>query len=217
MKEFIANIRAELQKDLPGKQAHDKMTHVIRRSVKSAPADARVACVMCLFYEKEGVPHVVFIQRTSKNPKDRHGGQIGFPGGKSEESDVNLEATARRETQEEVGINGADIEILGELSPLYIPVSNFQVYPFVGYLNYDPVWIPQEAEVDAILEIPFSMFLKEDVRKQTDMSFSDNITLKRVPYFDLGGHVLWGATAMMMSELLELTAESSAKILSLPH
>jgi len=200
---FIEDIRQSLKGELPGQEAQYKMTHAVRRTYKPAPEDARIACVMCLFYEKNGAPHIAFIQRTSKNPNDRHGGQIGFPGGKSEEEDQSREDTARRETEEEIGVKGTDIDILGALTPLYIPVSNFQVYPFVGYLDYEPTFKRQEEEVDAVLEIPFSTFLKEENRKTKDMRFSENVILKNVPYFDLGGHVLWGATAMMMSEVVE--------------
>ena len=85
--EFIEDIRQKLKGELPGREAQYEMSHAIRRNYKSAPEDARIACVMCLFYEKNGEPHISFIQRTSKNPNDRHGGQISFPGGKSEEED----------------------------------------------------------------------------------------------------------------------------------
>jgi len=201
---FIEEIREKLKGKLPGQEAQYKMTHAVRRTYKLAPVDARIACVMCLLYEKNDEMHVAFIQRTSKNPNDRHGGQIGFPGGKAEEVDTSHEATARRETEEEIGIKGNDIDVLGALTPLYIPVSNFQVYPFVGYLDYEPTFVRQEEEVDAVLEVPFSTFLNTDIRKVKDMNFSENVILKNVPYFDLGEHVLWGATAMMMSELLEV-------------
>ena len=201
-KEFIEDIRQKLQGELPGLEAQYKMTHTVRRTYKPAPDDARIACVMCLFYEKNNEPYVAFIQRTSQNPNDRHGGQIGFPGGKAEEFDNSHEDTARRETEEEIGVNGADIDVLGALTPLYIPVSNFQVYPFVGYLDYKPEFNRQVEEVDDILEVPFSIFSKEETQKTKDMRFSENVVLKNVPYYDLGGHVLWGATAMMMSEVL---------------
>lgn len=200
--EFIENIREQLQKELPGQEAQFKMTHAVRRTYKPAPEDARVACVMCLFYEKNNEPHVAFIQRTSKNTNDRHAGQIGLPGGKAEESDSSHEETARRETEEEIGIKGVDIDVLGALTPLYIPVSNFQVYPFIGYLDYKPAFNRQVEEVDDILEIPFSTLLKKENRQTKDMRFGENVILKDVPYFDLGEHVLWGATAMMMSEVV---------------
>jgi len=201
---FIEEVREKLKGELPGQEAQYKMSHVVRRTYKPAPDDARIACVMNLFYEKNGEPHIAFIQRTSKNPNDRHGGQIGYPGGKSEEEDQSYEDTALRETEEEIGINAKDIDVLGALTPLYIPVSNFQVYPFVGYLNYEPEFNRQVEEVDDILEIPLSTLVKEEIRMTRDMRFSENVILKDVPYFDLNGHVLWGATAMMVSELLDV-------------
>lgn len=201
---FIEDIREKLKGELPGKEAQYKMSHVVRRTYKPAPDDARIACVMNLFYEKNDELHVAFIQRTSKNPNDRHGGQIGFPGGKAEQEDSSHEDTARRETEEEIGVKGADIDVLGALTSLYIPVSNFQVYPFVGYLDYEPKFNRQVEEVDDILEIPFSRLLQEEIRMTKDMRFSENVILKDVPYFDLGEHVLWGATAMMMSELVDV-------------
>ncbi len=204
---FIEEIREKLKGELPGQAAQYKMSHVVRRTYKPAPDDARVACVMNLFYEKNGEPHIAFIQRTSKNPNDRHGGQIGYPGGKAEAEDQSHEDTARRETEEEIGVKGADIDVLGALTPLYIPVSNFQVYPFVGYLDYEPVFNRQVEEVDAILEIPLARLLKDEIRMTKDMRFSENVILKDVPYFDLGGHVLWGATAMMISELLDVITQ----------
>lgn len=207
---FIEEIREKLKGELAGQEAQYKMTHAVRRTYKPAPDNARIACVMCLFYEKNDEPHIVFIQRTSKNPNDRHGGQIGFPGGKEEEYDESHEAAARRETEEEIGVKGSDIDVLGALTPLYIPVSNFQVYPFVGYLNYEPIFDLQVEEVDAILEIPYSHFLKKEIRKKKDMRFSENVILKDVPFFDLGEHVLWGATAMMMSDLLETLASKKS-------
>ena len=119
--EFIEDIRQKLQGELPGQEAQYKMTHAVRRTYKPAPDDARVACVMALFYEKNEEPHITFIQRTSKNPNDRHGGQIGFPGGKSEEEDSSHEETARRETEEEVGVKGTDIDISVSYTHLTLP------------------------------------------------------------------------------------------------
>ena len=208
---FINKVREKLQNDLPGVEAQYKMTHAVRRTYAPAPPDARTAAVMCLFYEKNDEPYLVFIRRTSSNPNDNHGGQIAFPGGKSEEEDADYASTALRETEEEIGLPTADIEVLGALTPLYIPVSNFQVYPFVGYLRHVPKFIPQETEVEEILEIPYSLFLDKGIRKLKDIRVRDNMTLKDVPYFALGDRVLWGATAMMMSELLEVLEEAEAE------
>ncbi len=204
MQNFLTDLKEKLAGDLPGQAAQHKMSHPVRRLAQPAPATARKAGVLCLFYEKNDEPYVVFIQRTSSNSNDRHGGQIAFPGGKAEESDADMTATALRETEEEIGIPAADIDILGALTPLYIPVSDFRVFPFVGYVDYAPTFVPQEAEVAAVLEIPFSLLQDKISRKVKDMRFSENIIMKDMPYFDLQGYTLWGATAMMMSELLEL-------------
>ena len=150
---------------------------------------------------------MILIQRVSSNPNDRHGGQIGFPGGKQEESDKSLEMTAIRETEEEIGIKGNDVQVLGNLTELYIPVSNFLVYPYVGYLSYTPEFKRQETEVNLILEVPFAHFLDPSIRQVIDLQVRKNITLKNVPYFNINGKVLWGATAMMMSELVEVARD----------
>ncbi len=159
---------------------------------------------MALLYPRSDDWYMVFILRKSNNARDRHRGQIGFPGGRYEETDADLSVTARRETEEEVGVYMTDIELLGSLTDLYIPVSNFLVSPFVGKLNYAPTFVPQESEVDEILEVPFRQLADPTIVKQTDMTVGEGITLNQVPYFDLQGKVLWGATAMMVSELLEV-------------
>lgn len=210
MKDFIENLKQQLQEELPGRDAQYRMSHIIRKiNDKPAPEDARVACVMSLFYQKDDAPYLTFIQRTSKNVQDHHRGQIGFPGGKLETSDPTYEAAALRETEEEVGVNANDIKVLGELTPLYIPISNFLVHVFVGYVDYVPDWKLQEEEVDAVIEVPYSLFQNKENWKQKDMRIRENVTLRNVPYFDLGQHTLWGATAMMMNELFEVAERKS--------
>lgn len=204
MTEFIQEVELKLQAPLPGLTAHYKMSHVVRQHYRTPPKDARVACVLALFYPKDGDSHIVFIERDSSNPNDRHKGQISFPGGKYEKEDSTYEQGALREAEEEVGVNAKDIKVLGNLTELYIPVSNFLVYPFVGFLNYRPEFIPQIGEVKSILEVPFADFQKTDIIQETDLKVRQNMTLKNVPYYNVNGKTLWGATAMMMSELLEV-------------
>ncbi|MEM1214304.1 MAG: CoA pyrophosphatase [Bacteroidota bacterium] len=204
MTTFPAQLQERLADPLPGQVAQYEMASADRRLAVPPSADARQAGVMALFYPKAGEWHLVFIQRTSSHPNDRHGGQIGFPGGKEEPTDENMAATALREVEEEIGVPQGDIELLGALSQLYIPVSNFLVFPYVGLVRSGrPNFQPQPSEVAAILEVPFSIFLDTSRRKRTDIQVTERITLKNIPYFDLPGqHVLWGATAMMMSELV---------------
>ncbi len=205
MDQFVFNLREQLQNPLPGRDAQLKMSHKVRKYYHSAPEDAKVACVLALFYPRADTSYMPLIVRDSSNPNDRHGGQIGFPGGKQEEGDKSLEEVALREAEEEIGIVANDVQILGRLTELYIPVSNFVVHPFVGYINYLPKFRPQESEVQSIIEVPFSHFSTPEIVRTKDLKVGQNITLKRVPYFDIHGKVVWGATAMMLNELLEVT------------
>ena len=205
---FIDRLKEKLQAPLPGIEAQYKMAHVVRRRYEPPPPTARQAGVLALFYPKGTTWHIVLIERASSHPADRHGGQISFPGGKYEETDGTLAITALREAEEEVGIDPEKIELIGELTELYIPVSNFLVKPYVGLTTNTPRFRPQAEEVRAILEPPFELFLRQDTRQETDLQISDNITLKKVPFFNVFGKVVWGATAMMLNELLEAVNEN---------
>lgn len=204
---FQQNLTEKLQQPLPGRAAQLRMAHAIRGNYKEPTKDARIACVLALLYQKNNEWHIVLIERASSNSNDRHKGQVSFPGGKLEKSDTSLQAAAIREAEEEIGIIGHDVRILGELTELYIPVSNFLVYPFVGILDYAPIFKAQEEEVANIFEVPLSDLLSLKNRKTKDMKVSSNIIMKNVPYFDLEGYVVWGATAMMLSELCDLLSD----------
>jgi 8-oxo-dGTP pyrophosphatase MutT (NUDIX family) len=201
---LIRELEKRLQLPLPGKPAQYKMAHEVRQCFKPPPTDAKTACVLVLLYPKSADWHIVLIQRKSGHPNDRHGGQIGFPGGRYEKADGKLVNGALREAEEEVGIHSEDVKVLGTLTELYISVSNFRVFPFVGCLHYTPVFSPQFSEVDAILEIPFAHLQHPDTVQKIDLKISENIILKNVPYFNIHEKVVWGATAMILSELLEV-------------
>lgn len=200
---IINNIRQKLNETLPGREAQLGMAPGIRRHYKGASDDAIVACVLVLLYPKNKEWYFILIQRMP-HEKDRHSGQISFPGGRLEDDDSSLEAGAMREAEEEVGIPREQIQSLGRLTELYIPVSNFLVHPFVGFLEKEPTFIPQEAEVKEILEIPLSELSKLANKKKRDMPGGRNVILKNVPYYDFFGNVVWGATAMMLSEFEQL-------------
>ncbi len=204
MKEFIQKIQTRLDAPLPGPEAQDRMAHAVRSSYPGKTEDARIACVLLALYPKNEEWHFVLIQRVSNNPNDRHGGQISFPGGGLEANDASLEHGALREAEEEVGIIREDVQLLGRLTEMFIPVSNFIVHPFVGALDYTPTFIPQVTEVQQILEVPLKEFLHPANRKKTEIHLSDKLVLKNVPYFDIQGHVVWGATAMMLNEFQEV-------------
>lgn len=207
MIDFIQQLERSLKAPLPGRKAQYKMAHAVRQDTPPPPANAREAGVLALFYPKVKDWHLTLILRPNKNPNDRHGGQVSFPGGKREASDANLEATALRETEEEVGVDRRDIRVLGGLTELYIPVSNFLVQPYVGYLEYEPVFRPQPSEVEQVLEVPFAAFMNEKNRQRIDLQINAQIKLKEVPYFAVQQQTVWGATAMMISELLEVLGQ----------
>jgi 8-oxo-dGTP pyrophosphatase MutT (NUDIX family) len=146
----------------------------------------------------------VFIERVSNKKDDRHSGQISFPGGKLEDSDPSPAFAALRETEEEIGVEMNKVNLLGKLTDLYIPVSNFLVYPFVGFMEEEPVFRRQESEVASIVESPLDHLLTPETRGVTHLSIQNGLTIPDVPYFDVDGHVVWGATAMMLNEFLEL-------------
>jgi len=196
---MIDKIRHKLSQTLPGRIAQLKMAPALRQHYKGAPDDATVACVLVLLFPKNDNWHFTLIQRVS-HKKDRHSGQISFPGGRLEEDDKSLLAGALREAEEEVGVARDEINVLGKLTQLYIPVSNFLVHPFVGFLEKMPEFVSQPSEVDSILEIPVAELNKKENKKTRDISGGKNIILKNVPYFDFEGKVVWGATAMMLSE-----------------
>ena len=160
------------------------------------------AGVLALFYPDENNnTHFVLILR--KTYRGVHSNQVGFPGGREEELDRNLEHTALRETEEEIGVPQDKINVIRELTRLYIPPSDFWVYPFIGYVEKTPELIPQESEVELILEVDIDEFLNENnlITKNLTTSYADEI---EVPAFALNGQIVWGATAMMLSEIKEL-------------
>jgi NUDIX domain. len=167
---------------------------------KSDPSIARDSSVLLLFYPKDGQLYLPFIKRTSGNTS--HSGQISLPGGKYEESDSNRTVTAIRETNEELGVECKKIKILGFLTELYIPVSNFMVLPVLGYCKERPDFKLNTFEVEEVIEMPVQELLsKENISK---FSFTKNELTIHAPYFDAKGHKIWGATAMILSELREV-------------
>ena len=205
---FIKQLQDRLTGALPGAEAQYRMAHGSRKGLYGHPENAKKAGVLALFYPKAQDWHLVFIERVS-NHKDRHSGQISFPGGRFEPADGHLGNTALREAEEEIGIAQKDVQVLGALSQLYIPVSNFLVHPYVGFIDYTPNFQPEVSEVANILETPFKAFLqKENVAKKA-IQLPGNLVLKDVPHFSVANKVIWGATAMMMSELVVLAEELS--------
>ena len=132
-----------------------------------------------------------------------HSAQIGFPGGKYEEDDKTLKTTALRETKEEIGIAVEHVEIIKQMTEVYIPPSNFYVQPYIGITTNTPKFIKQDEEVEDVIEVPLTQFLDDAivVTKSVETSYTTKID---VPAYELNGYIVWGATAMMLSEIKDL-------------
>lgn len=202
---FILNLESALAGELPGEVAQSKMAPVDSERYREVALDHRTACVMILLYPKNKEWHLCLIKRPEGNKDDKHAGQLSFPGGQLDDNDDTYEDCALREMQEEVGVAPESIGILGSLTPIYVFVSNFLVHPFVGFSSEYPQWIQQESEVSEIIEVPLRHILRPKTKGTTDIIIRE-ATLKNVPYYDIYGHKLWGATAMIMSELEQLMA-----------
>ena len=173
------------------------------RLASEAPPHASQAAVLIPLLNGAETAETVFIQR-KKHDKDKHSGQISFPGGKLEASDLSLEACALREAHEEIGLDPSKVTILGRLTPLYIPVSNFMVTPVLAYTNEDSTLVPQPSEVDDVIRVDLAYLLQSQLVDKTNIKTHHGIILKNVPYFRIHSRVVWGATAMILSEFLSL-------------
>lgn len=203
-KQLLLQIKKEIENGLPGVDAQNKLSPITTESkYRSAPDDHKKACVMGLIYPEGNELRMAFIERTFSHPDDKHGGQISFPGGKLEEDDDTYLIGALREVEEEIGIPPEQISVLGQLTDLYVFASNFMVYPFVGYMEHAPSFVPQESEVASIVSFPIDRLLEADIIDTKDLKVRNHM-LKDVPYYKLNQHVLWGATAMITSEIVEL-------------
>lgn len=203
---FLDTVSKIRNLELPGEKAHLFMFPPYRMELmemmKGKMPHAKKAAVMVLFYPdvSERTNLVLILRKTYKGV---HSAQVGFPGGKVEKEDKSLLQSAVRETEEEIGVLQSDIEVLKSLSNVYIPPSNYSVYPFLGILNYNPTFVKQDDEVEAILEISL-MDLLSDVNVVTrPVKTSYNLEVE-VPAFLFQGQTVWGATAMILSEVKEL-------------
>ena len=202
-KELIVTLENQLAKDnLPGLPSQLKMAPVTRINELSSFSDdsAKKSAVLILFYPKNNQTHIALIKRSTDNSV--HSAQISFPGGKTEITDKSLKHTALREAEEEVGINPNSVKIIGSLTQLYIPPSNFDVYPFVGVTYSTPDFKPNY-EVQKIVEVDLVNLMNPETctyKKIQHRTGNDFV----VPCYYIQEEIIWGATAMIISELLEI-------------
>ena len=203
--ETIAFLQQRLVRELPGPASQVRMAPLRDDRLERLRVEGRQcreAGVLALLYPRSDEAHLLVTVR--RDHLAQHAGQVSFPGGRRE-SDEPLLQTALRETQEEVGLDPDEIEVLGALTPLYIPPSNFCVYPFVGFTKIEPDLIPHDYEVERIVHVPLRRFLApENVVEEEWLVRGEPM---RVRFYDVEGLRIWGATAMMISELAALFDE----------
>jgi 8-oxo-dGTP pyrophosphatase MutT (NUDIX family) len=203
-KAFTNSIQKKLAQPLPGLPSQLKMAGM-RRLMKEGgvivPDGAKKSAVLALFYPANGEINLVFIKRAEY--PGVHSGQISFPGGGWEKGDKDLVDTALREAEEEIGVARDSVTAIGKLTELFIPPSNFLVTPVVGYISERPEFIPDQDEVERILEIPIDDLTDDSNILEKEITIFPAESL-RVPCFYVDGHVIWGATAMILSELIDI-------------
>ena len=198
--DFRDLLATQLSQPLPGQQAQFQMAPLARRQPEMASVHAkscREAAVLALFYPcSKGKPKLLLTVRPEI--MNKHAGQVAFPGGRREEGE-DLEQTALRETEEEVFIPTSHVDVLGKLTPLYIPPSNFCVYPYVGVIDYRPDMKRTSDEVAAMFGVRAHELILPEKREVVSRELAG--AKRQIPYFAFEGREIWGATAMMMSEL----------------
>lgn len=202
LKEVLAK---RLQGELPGTASQMKMVPEIRRKEmekRKHGADARRAAVLICFYpEENGEIHFILIRRNEYDGV--HSGQISFPGGRYEATDRDMIYTALREAEEETNIRMGEVEVLGKITPVYIPPSNFIVTAVIGWAQKKPNLIPDPAEVTEIMCISLKELSDPGNIQQRDISHKE-YNIIDVPCFYIQGHIVWGATAMILSEVVDI-------------
>ncbi|MCB0463556.1 MAG: CoA pyrophosphatase [Flavobacteriaceae bacterium] len=204
--EFLVSLSKIKNIPLPAEASQFKMSPPFRNelinSYKEAMKNAKRAGVLAMFYPNAtNETYLALILR--KTYRGVHSAQIGFPGGKYEDEDKTLKHTAIRETWEEIGVPKHQIKVIKQMTEVYIPPSNFYVQPFIGIAQNTPKFIKQDEEVEDIVEVSLAHFLDENnvCNKLVATSYTAKI---EVPAYELNGHVVWGATAMMLSEIKDI-------------
>jgi 8-oxo-dGTP pyrophosphatase MutT (NUDIX family) len=199
---LIQKLKHKLSLPLPGREAQFRMAP----SLRAADSKTRIlskAGVLLFLYPNGNDWCIAFIKR--QEYPGVHSGQISFPGGKTDSLDLNTAHTALRETEEEIGVSAKQINMLGQLTKLCIPVSGFEVYPFVGFTYAKPAFKIDAHEVQYLIEAKLTDLLIPSARQERP--YSDQELMGTIPYFSVQGHQIWGATAMILNEFLTLIGD----------
>jgi len=203
--DYIVFLKERFKEKLPGEEAHIRMAPLGRKPLNyylSLNIEYRSGSVLSHFYPINNEPYLLFIKRSDDGKT--HSGQIAFPGGKQDITDFDLQETALREAFEEVGLIANEVNVIGQLSNLYIPVSKFMVQPFVSYSNTQPVFKLSESEVQQVIPMSLKELANPEIIKTKRIKTFDGI-IKDAPCYEINNETIWGATAMMLTELLEMS------------
>jgi 8-oxo-dGTP pyrophosphatase MutT (NUDIX family) len=204
----IDHIRTAMQRPLPGAQAQVTMAPRPRLFTPPDGVEPRQAGVLLLLYPIRDVLHLVLTVRTSS--LNQHSGQISLPGGGWEEGDASFQETALRETREEIGIVTDGLELFGPLTPLYIAPSNNVIHPFVAYVSRRPTFHPDPSEVAELLEVSVPLIMDPATRREEEWIWRG--APLHVPFYAVGEHKVWGATATVLAEFLALLARPPGRV-----
>jgi len=198
---FITQLKIAINKDLPGEESHQKMRVIYDQSIELpfSKINSTQAAVLILLYLADNEIYFFLTKRTDE--LKHHKGQISLPGG-TQEGNEKLIDTALRETQEEIGINKTSISIIGTITPLFVPVTGFMIYPFIGYSLNKLNPKPDPVEVATIFSVNISDLLNKENRTTEQRNIRGYDV--QVPYFKLNDYQVWGATSMILSEFRDL-------------
>ncbi len=207
LSELASRLNEQLELPLPGVQAQQRTEPITRQNFKEKylhEEPPRLSAILILLYEDEGQIKTVFIERPKYDGV--HSGQIAFPGGRHEISDISLIDTALREAKEEIGIKPQTIKVLGTLSNLYIPPSNFDVLPVLGISSEKPTFVADPFEVKKIIPMPLIHLINPSNCRMEEINLRNNKV--SVPCYVYQDTIIWGATAMILSEFVEILTKA---------
>tara|TARA_B100001250_G_C19770622_1_gene777003 strand:+ start:326 stop:949 length:624 start_codon:yes stop_codon:yes gene_type:complete len=203
-KQFINQLKERLKKPLPGKKAQSIMMVKSKTpfQVTNELNTIKHSSVLILLFFKDNCWNFFLTKRTQH--VNHHKGQISLPGG-VHEGNESLQETAFRETEEEIGIPSKDINLIGELTPFYVPISNFKIFPFIGWLKIKPEIKIEIKEVEKIFSISLDEFILESTQKSKKDILHNNVVT--IPYYNINNEIVWGATSVILSEFKQLILE----------
>jgi 8-oxo-dGTP pyrophosphatase MutT (NUDIX family) len=201
---FLENLKKVIEKGLPGWEGQKRMISYVQKPTEEfiQSQNPKRSSVLIWLYPEKGKIFTRLILRADSGGV--HGGQVALPGGRYEESDQNLWNTALREANEEIGLPPEEVQFIGALTPLYVIPSNFMVYPFIGAGTHNVPVIVDNIEVQATIGVEINMLLDDSLKEMRMLKRRKTSEVINTPCYIFHGHVVWGATAMMLSEFEEL-------------